>query len=529
MQATAELTLTAFQQADVALLAALPWRRRRFMSRRAVEGCLARMELPPGSPEGGDAGRFWPLPLTLDVPEATALRLLRKEGPGAAASLALRDCEGLLVGTVRVDDVWQADAASEVRALFEGRRRPEDSCVQHIMGLHPWRVSGDVVVAASSALPPSFAAVPTVAHFTRRPLTVGAARALADLTASAAASAALVAVCTAPSVCDDEVDAAAALRSATLAVRTDERLRQIRCCSAKAVPFPASRGCGPRETLLTCAIAAELGFKRVLFTPQQQAASSASDFAAAQVLAKRMAPHLGATVPVFADGVEVEPPGIFARLRAGDVCDRDWAGGHRAAAALRRAYPPRARQGFVVLLTGLSSSGKSTLAKALCERLRAEDAAARRVTVLDGDVVRRHLSKGLGFSRQDRDENVLRIGFAGSLVARSGGVAILAPIAPYADTRRRVRDLCLREGSAGFVEVHVATPLAECERRDAKGLYAKARAGKLPHFTGIDDPYEAPQHAEVVVDTSNRTVPDCVESIFRTLVAKGLVDISDSL
>jgi sulfate adenylyltransferase len=165
---------------------------------------------------------------------------------------------------------------------------------------------------------------------------------------------------------------------------------------------------------------------------------------------------------------------------------------------LRQSYPARARQGCTIFFTGLSGSGKSTIARLLQARLL--EIGGRHVTMLDGDLVRKHLSSELGFSKAHRDLNVERIGYVASEVTRHGGFAICAPIAPNEATRRSVR----RQISAlgGFVLVHVSTPLAVCETRDRKGLYAKARAGLIPKFTGVSDPYEAPADAELTIDTS---------------------------
>ncbi len=160
--------------------------------------------------------------------------------------------------------------------------------------------------------------------------------------------------------------------------------------------------------------------------------------------------------------------------------------------------------GAVVMLSGLSGSGKSTIAAALVALLTEE--RGRTVTLLDGDVVRTHLSKELGFSKADRDTNIRRIGWVAAEVAKHGGLAVCAPIAPYAATRAAVRAMVESQAGAGaFVLVHVATSLEECERRDRKGLYAKARAGLIPEFTGISDPYETPTDAEVVIDTTDTT------------------------
>ena len=183
-----------------------------------------------------------------------------------------------------------------------------------------------------------------------------------------------------------------------------------------------------------------------------------------------------------------------------------------------RDRPPRVRRGLVVFFTGLSGSGKSTIARALHDTLI--ERGDRTVTSLDGDVVRHHLSKGLGFSREDRETNIRRIGWVGAEISRHGGVAICSPIAPFDATRQEVRRMT-RDAGGGFVLVHVATPLEECERRDRKGLYARARAGEIPDFTGISSPYEAPADADAVVDTTGRSVADCLAEVLAVLTAEG--------
>lgn len=175
-------------------------------------------------------------------------------------------------------------------------------------------------------------------------------------------------------------------------------------------------------------------------------------------------------------------------------------------AHLTRWRPPRSRRGLVVFFTGLSGSGKSTLARALVDRLGT--ISDRSVSLLDGDEVRRLLSSGLGFDRAARDLNIQRIGFVASEIARSGGIAVCAPIAPYATTRDQVRTRVAAVGD--LVLVHVATPLEECERRDVKGLYAQARAGLIAEFTGVSDPYETPTDAELTIDTAESTPEEAV-------------------
>jgi len=188
---------------------------------------------------------------------------------------------------------------------------------------------------------------------------------------------------------------------------------------------------------------------------------------------------------------------------------------------LSRARPPRRHRGLVVFFTGLSGSGKSTIARGLADALR--ESGDRTVTLLDGDVVRRELSAGLGFSKADRDTNVRRIGWVAAEVARHRGLAICCPIAPYARARAAAREMAQAAG-AGFVLIHVATPLSVCEQRDRKGLYARARAGQLTGMTGIDDPYEEPTDADLVLDTSDVTVEECVRTVLAHLTEHGWVE-----
>ncbi|MGD8829819.1 MAG: adenylyl-sulfate kinase, partial [Pseudomonadales bacterium] len=186
---------------------------------------------------------------------------------------------------------------------------------------------------------------------------------------------------------------------------------------------------------------------------------------------------------------------------------------------LRERYPPLARQGFTLFFTGLSGSGKSTIANAVMTKLM--EAGGRRVTLLDGDVVRKHLSSELGFSREHRNLNINRIGFVAAEITKNGGVAICAPIAPYAVSRREVREMI--EPVGGFIEIHVSTPLEVCEARDRKGLYAKARAGIIKEFTGVSDPYEVPEHPEMVIDTSLITIDQAAQQVLLKLESLGYV------
>jgi len=192
------------------------------------------------------------------------------------------------------------------------------------------------------------------------------------------------------------------------------------------------------------------------------------------------------------------------------------------AAVIERDQPAPDEQGLVLFFTGLSGSGKSTLARGLMDRILEQ--AQRSITSLDGDVVRRNLSTGLSFSREDRETNIRRIGWVAAEIARHGGLAVCSPIAPFDETRQQVRAMVDEAGGAFFL-VHVATPVEECERRDRKGLYAKARRGEIPDFTGISSPYEAPDDADVRVDTTGRDLESCLDEIIDALAATGHLDL----
>ncbi len=197
----------------------------------------------------------------------------------------------------------------------------------------------------------------------------------------------------------------------------------------------------------------------------------------------------------------------------------EWFSFPEVVSELRRTRPPRSQQGFTVFFTGFSGSGKSTIANALMVKLM--EMGGRPVTLLDGDIVRKNLSSELGFSKEHRDLNIRRIGYVASEITKNGGIAICAPIAPYAATRRAVREDIEQFGA--FVEVHVDTSIEECERRDRKGLYKLAREGKIKEFTGISDPYDVPENPELRVETENVEVDNCAHQVILKLENMGLI------
>jgi sulfate adenylyltransferase len=210
---------------------------------------------------------------------------------------------------------------------------------------------------------------------------------------------------------------------------------------------------------------------------------------------------------------------LVQRIRTGQPVE-PWVSYPDVLQEMAKIYPPPNKSGFTVFFTGLSGSGKSTIANAL--QLKLMEQGGRPVTLLDGDIVRQHLSSELGFSRKDRSINIRRIGFVASEISKNGGVAICAPIAPYAVDRTWVREL-IEHNQGVFLEVYVATPLAECEKRDRKGLYAKARKGLIPDFTGVDDPYETPEHPDIVVDTLQMSADEAAHMLMLRLEKLGLL------
>ena len=224
-------------------------------------------------------------------------------------------------------------------------------------------------------------------------------------------------------------------------------------------------------------------------------------------------------IPEGLSGKNISGTDLRSKLMNGENIP-EWFTYPHIAQELQKIYPPKNRQGFTLFFTGLSGSGKSTVANALMSKLLELD--DRKVTLLDGDIVRTHLSSELGFSKEHRDLNITRIGFVASEITKNGGIAICAPIAPYAQPRDHNRELISENGK--YIEIHISTPLETCEKRDVKGLYAKARAGVIKGFTGIDDPYEHPEKPEIKIDTTDITVEKATRTILDFLSKEKLIN-----
>jgi sulfate adenylyltransferase len=479
-------------------------------------------------------GTFWPVPLTLDVPE----ELARSIEPGRA--LALRDAEGLLVAVLQVADVWQPDREAEAKAVCGTADPAHPGARRLLRETAPFAVGGrvegveaphhyDFVELRDSPARlrerlakrgwRTVAAFHTdaILHRAEQEMTAGAAREL-------------------------EAALLVQLAVATTSYWDPGHYSRIRCLEATMKTYPpgtahlnllplAPRDAGAREILLNALVAQSFGCSHFLV---RKGAPGAGD-----ALLARKKKELGIELVSVPERVYVPDQGAFApadavpkgaaakSLSGGELAERlawgreipSWFSFPEVVEELHRSRPPRSRQGFTVFFTGLPSSGKSTLANVLLVKLL--EIGGRPVTILDGDVVRKHLSSELGFSRAHRDLNIARIGFVASEITKNGGIAICAPIAPYDAVRKAVRAMI--EPVGGFLLVHVATPLEVCERRDRKGLYAKARAGIVKEFTGISDPYEVPEDAGMAIDTSDRSAEECVQAVLLHLEKEGYI------
>jgi sulfate adenylyltransferase len=531
--------LTARQMCDLELLCNGGFSPLRgFMTQQDYEGVCADMRLPGGT--------LWPIPITLDVTAELASTL----EPGS--KLALRDAEGVMLAVLNVEDVYEPDRRVEAQRVF-GTDSADHPGVDYLMRrANPWYVGGTVEGVtpphhydfADRRLTPAqlrqrfeergWSRV--VAFQTRNPMH----RAHQELTLRAARDA----------------DAALLIHPSVGMTKPGDvdHYTRVRCYEALLTEYPdqladlsllplAMRMGGPREAVWHAIIRKNHGATHLIVgrdhagpgkdssgTPfygpydAQELLEQHTEELGIQMVPFRMMVYLPgedryAPVDEVSEGTEtasISGTQVREMLARGDEIP-SWFTPPAVAAELRRTHPPRLRQGFTVFFTGLSGSGKSTIANVLQTKLL--ERGGRSITMLDGDLVRKHLSSELGFSKEHRDLNIRRIGFVAGEVTKAGGIAVCAPIAPYAHTRQEVRDLV--EPGGGFVLVHVATPVEVCEQRDRKGLYAKARAGIIKEFTGISDPYEEPTDAEITIDTTACSPEEAADQVVDYLVAEG--------
>jgi sulfate adenylyltransferase len=473
------------------------------------------------------SGVLWPMPITLDVTPAFAEKL--KEGD----AVALRDGEGVLIATLEISSIYRPDRDSEAQAVFGTtdekhpgvgylrRRSNEIYLGGKLRGVEaPGHYDFKHLRDTPKEMRDRFQKLGwrrVVAFQTRNPMH----RAHQELTFRAA----------------KDVEANLLIQPVVGMTKPGDvdHFTRVRCYEHLLRHYPeqtttlsllplAMRMGGPREALWHAIIRKNYGCTHFIVGRDHAGPGNDSHGKPfygpydAQHLMKRYEKELDISMVPFKNMVYVEDKaqyfpedevekgwrtldisGTELRRRLQEGADiPEWFSFPDVVAELRRTHPPRHKQGFTVFFTGLSGSGKSTVANALMVKLM--EMGGRPVTLLDGDLVRKHLSSELGFSKEHRDLNIQRIGYVASEITKNGGIAICAPIAPYAATRKLVREMI--EPVGGFLEVHVSTPIETCEARDRKGLYAKARAGILKGFTGISDPYEAPESPELRIDTT---------------------------
>ena len=511
-----------------------------FLSEADYNSVVETMRLEDGS--------LWPMPITLDVGEAFAEKL------NIGQDIALRDQEGVILATMTVTDRWMPDKAKEAKLVF-GADDLAHPAVNYLHNTAGAVYLGGPVVGIQQPIHYDFRArrdTPNelrayfrklgwrkvVAFQTRNPLH----RAHQELTFRAA----------------KEAQANLMIHPVVGMTKPGDidHFTRVRCYEAVLDKYPAAtttmsllnlamRMAGPREAVWHGLIRKNHGCTHFIVGRDHAGPgknSAGEEFYGpydAQDLFRTYQEEMGIEMMDFkhmvyvqeraqyepADEIEegvtvLNISGTELRRRLSEGLEiPEWFSFPEVVAELRKTRPPRSKQGFTVFFTGFSGSGKSTIANALMVKLM--EMGERPVTLLDGDIVRKNLSSELGFSKEHRDLNIRRIGYVASEITKNGGIAICAPIAPYASTRRAVREDVEQFGA--FAEVHVATSIEECERRDRKGLYKLAREGKIKKFTGISDPYDVPENPELRVETENVDVDHCAHQVLLKLESMGLI------
>jgi sulfate adenylyltransferase len=497
---------------------------------------------------------IWPMPITLDVKEEFAKGLT----PGSS-KIALRDPEGVMLAVLHVEDVWQPDRQAEAKSVF-GTTSTVHPGVNYLLNQsNPWYVGGTLEGLQlpshydfrSLRLTPAevraeFARLGwrrVVAFQTRNPMH----RAHVELTFRAAKN----------------VEANLLINPSVGMTKPGDvdYFTRVRCYQLLLSKYPpgtvklsllplAMRMGGPREAIWHALIRKNHGVTHFIVGRDHAGPGKDSDGKPfygpyeAQELFKKHEQEIGVTmvpfnmmvyledqdkyvpdneVPKDARTLNISGTELRQRLNEGREIP-GWFTYPEVVQELRRSFPPRHKQGVTIFFTGLSGSGKSTIANVLLTKFL--EVGGRPVTILDGDLVRKHLSSELGFSKEHRDINIRRIGYVASEITKNGGIAICAPIAPYDSVRKQVRSMI--EPVGGFVLVHIATTVETCEERDRKGLYAKARAGIIKEFTGISDPYEVPADAEVTIDTADLSPEEAAQEIILYLEREGFIGVNQA-
>lgn len=502
-----------------------------YLNKKEYNSVVSTMRLPDGE--------VWPMPINLDV-KKTVARIITK-----GERIALNDQEGFLLAILTVDDAWQPDKAVEAKAIYGTDDPTQHPGVRQLYDRHgDWYIGGSIE-GVSLPIHYDFRELRLTPSETARTFSMnGWRRVLGFHTDDYLHCAHREMVLSAAR------EHGASLFLQPVADLTHpgalEYYTQIRCYQAFASKFPsnmlklgltpfASRKAGPVEALWQAITRKNFGCSHFMvaadhadpFKPgnskdhfyplgsaQELVAQYATETGIEMVPQQTMGYDQSSKTYIVLDGENTTDVATISSselqnklLKGEDI--PEWFSYPEVVAELQKSFPPKSKQGFTVFFTGFSGSGKSTIAKVLLVKFM--EMNDRPVTLLDGDIVRQNLSSELTFSEEHRNLNITRIGFVASEITKNGGIALCAPIAPYEESRQTNRDLISSYG--GYIEVHIATPLEVCEQRDRKGLYAKARAGKLKGVTGITDPYINPSNPELTIDTSNMTPMEAVQEI----------------
>lgn len=511
-----------------------------FMGKRDFDDVVNNLRLTDGT--------LWPIPITLDVPETFAREVEK------GSCIALRDHEGVLIAVLNVSDIWVPDKTKEAKLVY-GTDDQSHPGVDYLLNkAHPVYIGGEVSGIEMPAhydfkhlrnspreLREKFKRLgwrKIVAFQTRNPMH----RAHLELTFRAAklAEANLLIHPVVGMTKPGDIDYYSRVRCYEHVIKQYPELTT----TLSLLPLAMRMG-GPREALWHAIIRKNYGCTHLIVGRDHAGPgkdSKGNDFYGpydAQKMVKKYQNEIGIEMVPFQMMVyvreraeyipenEVEKGQTKLNISGTEFRHRlqeglkipEWFSYPEVVKELRKTYPLKQKQGFTIFFTGLSGAGKSTIAKALMVKLI--EMGERPVTLLDGDVVRKNLSSELGFSREHRDLNILRIGFVAAEITKNGGITICAPIAPYRLARQKVREPISIVG--GFFEIYVSTPLEVCEARDRKGLYAKARAGIVKEFTGISDPYEAPESPELVIDTQDCLPDEAAQRIILRLEKEGYI------
>ncbi|MGV3739841.1 MAG: bifunctional sulfate adenylyltransferase/adenylylsulfate kinase [Gammaproteobacteria bacterium] len=492
-------------------------------------------------------GALWPMPITLDVSETFATQVQLGE------QIVLTNDENTPLALLTVSSKWQPDKDEEALFVFGScdKKHPGVNYLFTIAGLY---YLGGTVTALSPIMHYDFVQYRHTPSELRQVFnTQGWSRIIAFQTRNPIHRAHYELMQRAA----DEVNGNLLIHPVVGMTRNGDidAVTRVHCYEAILAEFPkqrailsllplAMRMAGPREALWHAIIRKNFGVTHFIVGRDHAGPGLNSaghpfyDPYAAQKLTNQYKDEIGIELIPFSAVVYVKEKAKFytmeelnpddtiedisgtelrRRLEKGLMIP-DWFTFPEVIKILQTAYPPKYKQGFTLFFTGLSGAGKSTIAKAFVSYLKS-NSKQRKITLLDGDVIRRNLSNGLGFSKADRDIQIRRIGYVAAEITKHGGIAICAAIAPYSELRQQIRSTINEYG--GFIEIYVATPLSVCKKRDIKGLYRQAELGLIQHFTGVSDPYEEPVNPEITIDTSVMTVHDAVQKIFSYLITQG--------